>query len=211
MDRSTAAARSGIKQTSDGSAIIPSSTRADGTKRKEIRVRPGYTPPEDVETYKNQRASTFADRSKAGIPGAEGLLGDITNTDSKSKNAKRREAAKRKAEQRSGDDLADALRNQDLGGEDDKLKASWRDPAKLQTNPAQEDDDEVERQKKIRNALKKLKAVRELKEKKSAGEKLSIDQMAKIGKEPELLRDLQKLNYEGPEMGEEGCEQMGME
>jgi partner of Y14 and mago len=203
MDRATAPARSGIKQTSDGSAVIPSSTRADGTKRKEIRVRPGYTPPEDVETYKNQRASAFANRAKAGIPGAEGLQVDTATTDSKSKNAKRREAAKKKAHDHpSGDDLADALHKQDLGDQtEDKLKANWRDPEDLQTNPSQDEADEVERQKKIRNTLKKLKAVRELKEKKSAGEKLSIDQVAKIGKEGELLRDLQKLKYEGPEMG----------
>jgi partner of Y14 and mago protein len=31
---------------------IPSSVRADGSKRKEIRVRPGYKPPEDVELYR---------------------------------------------------------------------------------------------------------------------------------------------------------------
>ena len=47
---------------------------------------------------------------------------------------------------------------------------------------------------------KKLKAVRELKLKKMAGEKLSHDQLMKIGKESELLRDLRKLGYDGPEL-----------
>jgi uncharacterized protein with WD repeat len=67
-------------------------------------------------------------------------------------------------------------------------------------DPAAPSQAEVEQQKKIRNQLKKLKAVRELREKRAAGEKLSPDQIMKIGKEMELLRDLKKLGYEGPEL-----------
>lgn len=201
MERATASARSGITQTASGDAFIPSSTRADGSKRKEIRVRPGYVPPEDVETYKSQHIAALKKKGKAGIPGAESLLSNITITDGKSKNAKRREAAKKRAEnQPNGNDLADTLQQQIL--EEDKAILDWHDPSKLQKNPTKSESDEAERQKKIRNSLKKLKAVRELKERKVAGEKLSIDQVAKIGKEPELLRDLQKLNYDGPEMTE---------
>lgn len=201
MDQATGPARSGITQTSSGDAYIPSSTRADGSKRKEIRVRPGYVPPEDIETYKNQRADAFKNRSKVGIPGAEGLQSNITFTDGKSKNAKRREAAKKKAEtQPNGDELADALHEQNL--DEDKPRADLRDSEQVQMSTTHAEADEAERQKKIRNSLKKLKAVRELKERKVAGEKLSIDQIAKIGKEPELLRDLQKLKYDGPETAE---------
>jgi partner of Y14 and mago protein len=205
MDRATGAARSGIAQTASGDAYIPSSTRADGSKRKEIRVRPGYVPPEDIETYKNQGADALKNRGKAGIPGAEGLQSNIIITDGKSKNAKRRDAAKKRLEnQPNGDELAETLHKQNL--DEDKLKADWRNPEKLQTSTAQSDTDEAERQKKIRNALKKLKAVRELKERRAAGEKMSIDQVAKMGKEPELLRDLSKLKYEGPETTEGGPE-----
>lgn len=204
MERATAAARSGITQTASGDAFIPSSTRADGSKRREIRVRPGYVPPEDIETYKSQHIDALGKRGKSGIPGAESLPSNITITDGKSKNAKRREAAKKKAEtQSNGDELADTLQKQIL--DEDKVKSDWHDPSKLQTNPTTKlEADEAERQKKIRNSLKKLKAVRELKERKAAGEKLSIDQIAKIGKELELLRDLQKVKYDGPEITENG-------
>ena len=44
--------------------------------------------------------------------------------------------------------------------------------------------------------MKKLKAVRELKSKKDSGEKLSLDQLMKLSKEGELLKDLKKLGYE---------------
>ena len=200
MERATASARSGITQTASGDAFIPSSTRADGSKRREIRVRPGYVPPEDIETYKSQHINALKTKGKAGIPGAESFQSSITITDGKSKNAKRREAAKKRAEnQPNGNELADTLQQQIL---EDKAISDWNDPSKLQTRPTKSEADEAEQQKKIRNSLKKLKAVRELKDRKAAGEKLSIDQIAKIGKEPELLRDLQKLKYDGPEMTE---------
>ena len=48
--------RAGIQTTADGSAFIPSSKRSDGSTRKEIRVRPGYKPAEDVDAYKNRYA-----------------------------------------------------------------------------------------------------------------------------------------------------------
>ena len=50
---------SGIKTTSTGERIIPASVRPDGSIRPERRVKAGYTPTEDVSTYKNERAETF--------------------------------------------------------------------------------------------------------------------------------------------------------
>jgi partner of Y14 and mago len=194
------ASKSGIQTSSDGSSFIPASQRADGSTRKEIRVRPGYRPPEDVETYKNRSAESWKNRGKAGVPGADPAP---TSADDqvKSKNAKRREAARRKATSEANPDseLSSALQESHLD-EGDKIKADWRDPNKLATNPNPAAEEDAERQKRVRNALKKLKAVRELKEKRSSGEKLSHDQLLKIGKESELVRDLRKLGYEGPEL-----------
>ena len=193
------ATKSGILTAEDGNAYIPSSKRADGSTRKEIKVRPGYKPPEDVETYKNRTAEAYKHRGSGGIPGAEPTPA-ISPGESKSKNAKRREAAKRKAAEADTAELTTSMKGASLEDEDEgKLKANWRDPEKLAQNPAEED---VERQKKIRNLLKKLKGVRELKDKKAEGEKLSPDQLIKIGKEKELLRDLKKLGHDGPEISE---------
>lgn len=63
--------KSGIATTEAGTRHIPSSTRADGSVRKEIRVRPGYRPPEDVEIYKNKTADAWKTRGKGGVPGAQ--------------------------------------------------------------------------------------------------------------------------------------------
>ena len=195
-----APSKAGIQTGSDGASFIPASHRSDGTTRKEIRVRPGYRPPEDVETYKNRSAESWKNRGSAGVPGVDSVS-KPTENDPQSKNAKRREAARRKAamESNQGADLAFGLERSRIADED-KLKDDWRNPEKLAINKPAADAEDAERQKKIRNALKKLKAVQELKGKKTRGEKLSHDQVMKISKETELLRDLKKLGYDGPEM-----------
>lgn len=191
--------KSGIQTDGEGGSYIPSSKRADGSTRKEIRVRPGYRPPEDVETYKNRSAEAWKSRGKGGVPGAEPDP-DPVGSEPKSKNAKRREAARRKAATETSEEpLTTAMKDASLDAED-KVKQDWRNPEKLATNAATEPDVDEERQKKTRNVLKKLKAVRELKAKKSSGEKLAPDQLMKMSKEDELLRDLKKLGYEGPEL-----------
>ena len=181
----SSAAKSGIETTEDGSSVIPASKRPDGTLRKEIKVRPGYQPPEDVETYKNRRAANWKNRGSGGVPGTE-VASQANNAESKSKNAKRREAAKKKAA---------------VDGIQDSALATAMSQAVIDGNEEGEEEEAVEQQKRRRNALKKLKAVQELKRKKAEGEKLSHDQLMKISKESELLRDLDKLGYDGPEFG----------
>ncbi|OAL35439.1 hypothetical protein AYO20_05289 [Fonsecaea nubica] len=198
------ASKSGIETSADGASYIPSSTRADGSTRKEIRVRPGYRPPEDVETYKNRSAEAWKNRGQGGVPGAEPVTATKSEVSTMGKNAKRREAARKKAAagvsaEDAEDGLSSAMQKTEIS-ERDKRKENWHDPTKLVTNEALAADAEMEQQKKIRNQLKKLRAVRELREKRAAGEKLSHDQVMKIGKEGELLRDLKKLGYDGPEL-----------
>jgi hypothetical protein len=45
-------------------AILVLSSSLLKSKRKEIRVRPGYKPPEDVELYKNRAAAAWKNRGK---------------------------------------------------------------------------------------------------------------------------------------------------
>src|SRR5271154_6990960 len=88
--------RAGIIEDQTGERHIPSSVRADGSKRKEIKIRPGYKPPEDVEVYKNRTAEGFRTRGSGGVPGAESLKDDGAGSSSATnKNAKRREARKK--------------------------------------------------------------------------------------------------------------------
>jgi partner of Y14 and mago len=168
-----------------GSREIPESVRADGSTRKAIKIRPGYRPPEDVEVYKNRTAEAFRDRGKRiGIPGAAGLKEDAATASPDSaasnKNAKRREARKKAkaAEETSTEGLSSAA------------------AATADTKKEEDIDPAVEREKKARNLKKKLKQARELQDKKEGGGTLLPEQIAKVIKINELIRELEALGFD---------------
>lgn len=189
----TPVSRAGIATTATGERHIPSSVRADGTLRKEIRVRPGYRPPEDVELYKNRTAEGFRNRGKAGVPGAEGLKTDDDSsklTAAANKNAKRREARK-KAAAASSDGKTDQekLAEVKVTGEKDKAQEPVVEPEKPK-------DPEAEKEKEAKKLMKKLRQARDLKDKKEKGDKLLPEQFEKVIKINELIRQLETLGFD---------------
>ncbi|KAL9113546.1 MAG: hypothetical protein Q9227_002284 [Pyrenula ochraceoflavens] len=188
--------KSGIQTSSTGDSYIPASVRADGSKRKEIRVRPGYRPPEDVEIYKNRSATAFKNRGNGGVPGAEPALGDggAPKSEISSKNAKRREARRRAAAVSQPDDNADAKTaglvstTQEEHGQDDQIP-------QLQNTTTVADTD-LDLEKKSRNLKKKLNQARDLRQKKDEGEALLPEQLAKVVKINELIRELDMLGFD---------------
>lgn len=186
------ASRSGIQQRSDGTSVIPASTRPDGSVRKEIRVKAGYRPPEDVEVYKNRTAAAWKDRAeKGGVPGAEAVVSTDAGAAGEgaaaaaNKNAKRREARKRAA-------AAAAA-----SGEGEKAP----EPAPAAETAEVAVDPQAEKAKEARKLAKKLRQARELKDKKEGGNSLLPEQIAKVIKINELLRQLEQLGFD--ENGEE--------
>lgn len=186
--------KAGIITAPTGERHIPASVRADGSKRKEIRIRPGYKPPEDVELYKNRTATDWKNRASGGIPGAAGLKDDQETADgnaASNKNAKRREARKK----------AKADESRDSKGE--QIEGSWRkeEPKEQSKEAAKEEskemlDPEAEKEKKARNLKKKLKQARELQDKKNGGAPLLPEQFAKVIKINELIRELDQLGFD---------------
>jgi len=173
--------KAGIVEDQSGERHIPASVRPDGSTRKEIKIRPGYKPPEDVEVYKNRTAEGFRARGSGGVPGAEGLKDDQAGSSTASnKNAKRREARKKaKAAEESTGQTSTV--NEDTGKDNSKEETAV--------------DPEVEREKKARNLKKKLKQAKELKEKKEGGAALLPEQFAKVIKINELIRELDSLGF----------------
>jgi len=168
--------------------------RPDGTKRREIKIRPGYKPPEDVEVYKNRTADAWKTRGSSGVPGAEGLKDDDKpESSSSSKNAKRREARKKaKAAEEGTTSSTDGKpedKKSDVNGE------NWRE-GKVEEKNEEEEDAEAEKEKKARNLKKKLKQAKELKEKKEGGGALLPEQFAKVIKISELIRELDALGFD---------------
>lgn len=202
--RSTPRSTSGIQILETGESIIPSSLREDLSIRKERKVRPGYCPPEDQKIYRNPNQEKIG---KGGIPGAEPASTEIEER--KNKNAKRREAAARKKAAAAG--LAAENHVQEVGvanvthdleqaevqlSQTNKLDQDRRDPKELTADqgaiPGVSEDE-----KKVRYLKKKLRQAREL-EGKEGGGQLLPEQLAKVMKIQELIKDLDKLGF-GPD------------
>ena len=178
--------KAGIIENPDGERHIPSSVRPDGTKRKEIKIRPGYKPPEDVEVYKNRTADAFKNRGSGGVPGAEGFKDESSAAASSNKNAKRREARKRAKAVEEGE-------KKEVTRSD---KKDWRETNDEDKKPEEGLDAEVEKEKRARNLKKKLKQAKELQEKKEGGGALLPEQFAKVIKINELIRELDALGFD---------------
>ena len=183
-----AVSKAGITTSATGERHIPASVRSDGSIRKEIRVRPGYRPPEDVELYKNRTAEGFRNRGKGGVPGAESLSKEDNTTKPNSaanKNAKRREARK-KAAASAGDSKEEPA---------DKPTEN-KDTASENPEPEKVVDPEAEKEKEAKKLAKKLRQARELKDKKEKGDKLLPEQFEKVIKINELIRQLDTLGFD---------------
>ena len=194
------ATNSGIRQLSNGDSVIPSSVRADGSVRKEIRVKPGYKPPEDVEVYKNRTAEAWKNRGKGGVPGAQVVGAEDktqTNTAAANKNAKRREARKRAA-------AAGPTEGEDgeakVHGEAGTINGDAAEAKK------EEVDRETEKAKEARKLAKKLRQAKDLQDKKEKGDELLPEQLAKVIKMNELIRQLDALGFDadGEKKGSNG-------
>lgn len=179
--------KAGITTSSTGERHIPSSVRPDGSVRKEIRVRPGYRPPEDVEVYKNRTAEGFRNRGKAGVLGAEALKPEddsVKVSAATNKNAKRREARKKAAAAATD------------GKEDGKPSESKEKEVAGAIEPEKVVDPAAEKEKEAKKLMKKLRQARELKDKKEKGDKLLPEQFEKVIKINELIRQLETLGFD---------------
>lgn len=174
MSGVTIPSKAGIIESTTGERHIPSSTRADGTKRKEIKIRPGYKPLEDVEVYKNRSAESWKSRKSSVVPGAEGLK-DVKSSGPK---AKVKSEIKREAQKQPQSEIALSKQDTNRGIVD---KAS------------QPVGSEAEKDKRIRNLKKKLKQATDLKDKKDSGKNLLPEQLTKIIRINELIRELDGL------------------
>jgi partner of Y14 and mago len=200
--QSTSTSKAGITtDPTTQSRYIPSSVRPDGTTRKEIKVRPGYRPPEDVELYKNRTAEAWKNRGGGGVPGLESLQDDDAagekGTAARNKNAKRREARKRakEVEGEDGDAVNGDVNKAKEKEKENKKPAPATQPATAKPEP-EEVDSEAEKEKKARTLKKKLRQARELREKKDKGEDLLPEQFEKVIRIQEIIRQLESLGFD---------------
>ncbi|KAI9803766.1 MAG: hypothetical protein M1825_001646 [Sarcosagium campestre] len=196
-DRTT---KAGIKTSDTGERHIPASTRPDGSTRREIKIRPGYRPPEDVEVYKNRTADAWKTRGTGGIPGAAPAAGqaeddqqdEAGSSKAGNKNAKRREARK-KAKAAAGGEADGSQPVPDNNG----AVSARKDDEESRSQPEGSNvDPAAERDKEARKLQKKLRQARELREKKESGQNLLPEQFEKVIRINELIRQLDSLGFD---------------
>ncbi len=178
----TDASKAGIETTSSGDRHIPSSVRPDGSVRKEIRVRPGYRPPEDVEVYKNRAAEAFKTRGKGGVPGAT-FVNDDTPRPKANKPSK-------KTDSRTTQGIAQAAAKAKAIQEESSRAAAVE---QVKEEPL---DPEAEKEKEAKKLAKKLRQAGDLQQKKEKGDALLPEQFEKVIRMNELIRQLDKLGFD---------------
>ena len=165
---------SGIQTTKNGERVIPASVRADGSIRPERRVKQGYTPPEDVTAYKNEKAESFRSHQYGHKDYVPPGLAKSTDTDDK----KKRRRPKKK----------------DEGGEEGEHAKSAEIATTNVEGIGQEDPE-----KKARALRKKIRQATELKERAAKGDRLEASQLAKIGMLETFEKELKELNIDDNE------------
>jgi partner of Y14 and mago protein len=114
--------------------VIPESKRSDGTVRKQIKIRPGFTPQEDVRRFRSTKQAQidasslpkghiigWAPPPSTTKPGATPGSGSASGTAALSKNAKKRQKQREKK--------AEALVVKDNWDDEDEEKGTDMAPA----------------------------------------------------------------------------------
>jgi len=174
MPPQSAPSTSGIIQHGD-ERVVPASVRPDGTVRREIHIRAGYVPQEDVAKYTNRRveAANFKPQYPVGyVPPKEE---EGAKKSKKKKSKKPKEPEKPNEEQPLIDFFGLTL-------------SPPSQPQDLQTEA--EPIDPIKRAKVLE---KKLRQIEQLKERTAKGEILLPEQLEKLDKVAEIEEELAKL------------------
>lgn len=203
QSKNAQSSNSGIVTLETGERHIPASRRADGSKRPEIKVRPGYKPPEDVKAYKNRTAEAWRTRGAGGVPGAatieEGEL-EAAGSKASNKNAKRKEArkkAKAAAGASNGEETSTEVNRQGAaaGKADEPLEQGDQRHESPHSQPRM-NETEAETDKLVKKLQKKLRQAKDLKEKQEVGAKLQREQVEKVAGIEDLIRQLDDLGFD---------------
>ncbi|GAA5914558.1 mago-binding domain-containing protein [Sporobolomyces salmoneus] len=188
----------GISRNSDGQRVIAPTRRPDGTFRQEIKIRPGFTPQEDVSLYRNSKQVEMDQhRAKKGsVPGLNPLVQDALKgisggaaggSKSAKKNAKRKEKRQEtESVKDSWDDEEEAGGNAGEEKEDKTQKSTSTSSAPTDSTAAgttAEADATTTTEdpaKRLRNLRKKLKQTQQLKEKLDGGASLGPAEQDKV-------------------------------
>jgi len=171
----------------ESATVLPESRRPDGTLRPQVRVKKGYVPPEEQQTY-----DRWKDTQETGVPGAD-VVPQKGAPKSKTalKNEKRKERRKQEEEANDGAPHKELEPEpaDDWEGAADTAEATEA-AATVPAADSAKAPSEVE--KKLKGLHKRLRQIEDLSEKAANGQALNPDQLAKVASKGEIEAEIAK-------------------
>ncbi|GAA6008299.1 hypothetical protein JCM11491_004428 [Sporobolomyces phaffii] len=195
----------GISKNQDGQRVIAATRRPDGTFRQEIKIRPGFTPQEDVSRFRSQKQVELDHhrQTKGTVPGLNPLVGAALAgiagagaSKSAKKNARRKDKRHDDAAAAAAAAAAEVKDSWDDEDDNDNVTLPTKTPEP--SSPRNETTTtttttEEERAKRLRNLRKKLKQTVQLQEKRDGGATLEPAEQDKVDGIRALEDEIAKL------------------
>nr|CDS28064.1 partner of y14 and mago [Hymenolepis microstoma] len=209
--------RTGVVVNEKGEHIIPASRRPDGTWRKEIKVKAGYIPQDEMPTYKPKAVEEMIKKKEMYvIPGlskedAEAIANQRKKASSIGlpANTSLQIASKKKKSMRNAtnkDECMNQAKSQNKANGPAKKPATVSVIPKADIKKPDDNDEgaegatEAEIQHQLKVERKRLRQIHELVEKAAAGQALNPDQKAKMARKTEveaLIAQLEASPHKG--------------
>jgi len=176
-----------MAERSTGYTIIPATQRPDGTWRKEIKVKAGYVPPDEMDRYQSKGRQITAGSS--GLP--PGMAVEENTVTKKTKNQKKNERRKAKKQEMKTQDTKSQV-------EADTLTSSL---GNMNMKDEKAEEAQVSKEtiaKKLKNLKKKLRQIEELEKKVRNNEikELSKEQTEKVSRKKDILDEIEDLELD---------------
>ncbi|KAK4698845.1 partner of Y14 and mago, partial [Phenoliferia sp. Uapishka_3] len=188
----------------DGTRVVQGSRRPDGTFRKELKIRPGFTPEEDVTRYRTTRAAEADARAavKGRVVGlapsaVQAAVSGMGMSKAQKKNLKRKEKKREdgaeeveSSDEEGGEKAKEVADDWDSEGEEAPVaKKEPTPPPPPPPAPAPV----IEESKRVKALKKKLRQAESLRERETLGLYLPPAEREKIKTIPSLEEELAKM------------------
>ncbi|CAJ1938271.1 unnamed protein product [Sphenostylis stenocarpa] len=181
------------KTLKEGERLVGPTRRPDGTLRKPIRIRAGYTPQDEVAIYQPKPALLKKEMGSAGPPGYNPDPVARPRTKSVKRNEKKKEKRLQAAIEKD--------KNLEGGASEDSGKKESLEALNSQVNNLSLEDSTQQGQdidKRIRTLKKKIRLTEAL-EQKSVEQDLNPEQLEKLAKLEDWRKELKQLEDEKAE------------